>query len=132
MRRFASTILFRLLQLPEAFGLVSVLAFTAGFLTGYLVFEAKRTCGDKTVALLSEVIPIPDPDDVSATPHGEVDFDWETPGGATLVVSVGPETDIAFYFQSPDGTRAKGREAWTGTLPHFTGCCFERLWDSSV
>ena len=70
--------------------------------------------------------------DVSATPHGEVDFDWETPDGATLVVSVGPENDIAFYFQSPDGTRAKGREAWTGTLPHFTGCCFERLRDSSV
>lgn len=68
--------------------------------------------------------------DVSATPHGEVDFDWETPGGATLVVSVGPENDIAFYFQLPDGTRAKGREAWTGTLPHFTGCCFERLRDS--
>ena len=68
---------------------------------------------------------IGDPD-VAATPHGEVDFDWVIDREVMLTVSVGPSKEVAFagLFY---GARLNGCEPWTGVLPRFVQCCFERL-----
>lgn len=64
--------------------------------------------------------------DVAATPHGEVDFDWVFAQDMMLTVSIGPSGEVAFsgLFR---GARLNGREPWTGKLPQFVHCCFERL-----
>ena len=64
--------------------------------------------------------------DVAATPHGEVDFDWVIAQDMMLTISIGPSREIAFsgLFQ---GARWNGCEPWTGRLPQFVHCCFERL-----
>ena len=64
--------------------------------------------------------------DVAATPHGEVDFDWVIAQDMMLTVSIGPSGGIAFsgLFR---GARLNGCEPWTGRLPQFVHCCFERL-----
>lgn len=67
--------------------------------------------------------------DVSATPHGEVDFDWVIDKDLMFTVSVGPggkEIAFAGLFY---GARLSGRDSWTGKLPQFVRCCFERLRD---
>ena len=48
------------LSLTTNIKLLCVLAFATGFFACYSIFELKWTCEDKMVALLSEVIPIPD------------------------------------------------------------------------
>lgn len=67
--------------------------------------------------------------DVSATPQGEVDFDWVINSDVMLTVSIGASNEIAFagLFH---GARLNGREPWTGVLPQFVDCCFERLHNS--
>lgn len=67
--------------------------------------------------------------DVSATPHGEVDFDWVPSKDVMLTVSIGPSKEVAFagLFH---GTRLNGSEPWNGILPQFVECCFERLYSS--
>lgn len=67
--------------------------------------------------------------DVAATPHGEVDFDWIVSQDVMLTVSVCTSGEIAFAGLFHDA-RLNGREPWTGTLPQFVGCCFERLCES--
>lgn len=64
--------------------------------------------------------------DVDVTPHGEVDFDWVVDRDRMLTVSVLPSKEIAFsgLFH---GARVNGCESWSGTLPQFVDCCFERL-----
>lgn len=67
--------------------------------------------------------------DVSATPHGEVDFDWVINRNLMLTVSIGPggkEIAFAGLFY---GARLSGRDLWTGKLPQFVRYCFERLRD---
>ena len=67
--------------------------------------------------------------DVAATPHGEVDFDWVVNREVMLTVSVCPSKKIVFaglFF----GARLSGSEPWSGDLPHFVNCCFERLRDA--
>ncbi len=64
--------------------------------------------------------------DVAATPHGEVDFDWTVSQDVMLTVSVCPSGEIAFAGLFRDA-RLNGREPWTGALPQFVSCCFERL-----
>lgn len=69
--------------------------------------------------------------DVSATPHGEVDFDWVVDKDLMLTVSVGPggkEIAFAGLFY---GDRVSGRGWWTEKLPKFVHCCFKRLRDCS-
>lgn len=69
--------------------------------------------------------------DVSATPHGEVDFDWVKRQDLMLTVSVGPggkEIAFAGLFY---GARLSGHDSWTGKLPRTVHCCFERLRDCS-
>lgn len=67
--------------------------------------------------------------DVSATPHGEVDFDWIVDRSLMLTVSVGPKGKEIAFAGLFHGARLDGREQWTGTLPQFVCCCFERLRD---
>ena len=64
--------------------------------------------------------------DVAATPHGEVDFDWIVSQDVMLTISVCPSGEIAFAGLFRDA-RLNGREPWTGALPQFVSCCFERL-----
>ena len=68
---------------------------------------------------------IPDPD-VTATPQGEVDFDWTINRQLMLTVSIGADHEITFAGLF-DGARLNGQEPWTGTMPGFVTCCFERL-----
>lgn len=65
--------------------------------------------------------------DVTATPHGEVDFDWVVDRDLMLTVSVGPGGNEIAFAGLFRGARLNGREQWTGTLPKFICCCFERL-----
>lgn len=64
--------------------------------------------------------------DISASPHGEIDFDWHMDNGAMLTISVGPEGDIAFAWLHGESV-LNGKEPWTGQLPQFVLCSFERL-----
>ena len=68
--------------------------------------------------------------DVDATPRGEVDFDWAVSRNAMLTVSVGPSGEIAFAGLFGDA-RVSGSEIWSGELPRFVACCFERLRDTA-
>ena len=63
---------------------------------------------------------------ISATPHGEIDFDWSLCRDIMLTVSVGPCGDIAFAGLFNE-TELNGKELWEGELPHFVMCCFKRL-----
>ena len=67
--------------------------------------------------------------DVSATPQGEVDFDWVTPGNAMLTVGVGSDGDIAFAGAFADGEQVRGRAPWNGAIPAYIEGCFRRLRD---
>ena len=64
--------------------------------------------------------------DVSATPHGEVDFDWIIDRNRMLTLSVGPSGSIAFSGLFGDA-RVNGREPWKGRLPQRVHCCLQRL-----
>ena len=64
--------------------------------------------------------------DVSATPHGEVDFDWVLSKKTMLTVSVCPSGEIAFagIFEN---SQLDGKEPWVGGLPYFVEMCLNRL-----
>lgn len=64
--------------------------------------------------------------DVGVSPHGEIDFDWTIDKDAMLTVSVLSSSEIGFSALFPDA-KASGREPWSGTLPPFVNCCFERF-----
>ena len=64
--------------------------------------------------------------DVAATPHGEVDFDWIIDRDVMLTVSISPSKEVVFSGLFYDA-RLNGREPWTGEIPKFVNCCFERL-----
>lgn len=67
--------------------------------------------------------------DVSATPQGEVDFDWVTPCNAMLTVGIGPDGDIAFAGTFTDDEQVRGRAPWNGAIPAYVEGCFRRLRD---
>ena len=67
--------------------------------------------------------------DVSATPQGEVDFDWVAPCNAMLTVGIGPEGDIVFAGTFSDDERVSGSGPWNGELPAYIDGCFRRLRD---
>ena len=64
--------------------------------------------------------------DVSASPHGEIDFDWANSQNAMLTVSVEPSGKIAFAFLSGN-TRVRGSEEWKRVLPKFMECAFREI-----
>lgn len=67
--------------------------------------------------------------DVSATPRGEVDFDWVTPGNAMFTISIGPADRIVFACTFSDEERVSGSGPWNGELPAYIDGCFRRLHD---
>lgn len=69
--------------------------------------------------------------DIEATPHGEVDFDWTTNAGAMLTISVGPDGEIATAL-SLDGSRLRGSEPWSGSVPPFARFCRRQFADASM
>lgn len=64
--------------------------------------------------------------DISATPHGEVDFDWCLEDGAMLTISVSLEGEIAYAWLK-GASVMNAKEEWTGQSPDFIRCFFERL-----
>lgn len=97
--------------------------------------EDARAVAPRTVGIAKAVLaklpayvlaPELDPD-VSATPRGEVDFDWATPCNAMLTVGVGPEGDISFAGTFADDENVRGRAPWNGAIPAYLEGCFGRL-----
>ena len=67
--------------------------------------------------------------DISATPHGEIDFEWAISRDTMLTISVGPSGEIAFAGLFGN-TRLDGQEELEDKrLPHFVSACFKRLQD---
>ena len=67
--------------------------------------------------------------DISASPQGEVDFDWATPDMQMLTVSVCPSNEVAFAALFND-TLLSGTAQWNDNIPRFVQSCFERLHES--
>ena len=77
------------------------------------------------VALFPKMDALPD---VSATPHGEVYFDWAPARDRLLALSVGPPANHEIVFAAMFGNeRVSGRQHWSGTLPRFLECCFHHI-----
>lgn len=68
---------------------------------------------------------IPDPD-ISATPQGEIDFEWVLTKNVMLTIGVCPSGEIAFA-SAYNGTRLSGRGAWTGSLRTSVLACLQDL-----
>ena len=66
--------------------------------------------------------------EVSASPRGEIDFDWDIERNVSLIICVcgPPRHDIVFLAEN-EGSEIRGREPWKGELPRWVGCCFEHL-----
>ena len=79
----------------------------------------------KLVNLFPEFI---EPPDVSASPHGEIDFEWFVSKDAMLTVSVCPSEEIAFAGLF-NGSEIHGEEPWNegDLLPHLIHICFDML-----
>ncbi len=97
--------------------------------------EGARAVAPRTVEIAKSVLaelpayvlaPELDPD-VSATPQGEVDFDWAAPCDAMLTISVGPTGRIVFVCTLGDEERVSGSGPWNGELPAYIDDCFRRL-----
>ena len=74
-----------------------------------------------------------EPPDVSASPHGEIDFDWFASKNVMLTVCVCPSREIAFAGLF-NGSEIHGKESWTETdpLPRSVETCFDMLRESAV
>ena len=72
--------------------------------------------------------PMKVPPEVSASPRGEIDFDWDIDQRVSLIVCVcrPPRHDIVFLATNGDA-EVRGREPWGGELPQLVRCCFERM-----
>lgn len=73
-----------------------------------------------------------DPPDVSASPQGEIDFDWVESREVMLTVSVCPSGEIAFAGIF-NGLRMSGRKPWSDKLIKlFLRDCFRNLVETAV
>ena len=77
--------------------------------------------------VLADKLPddIDDPD-VSATPHGEVDFDWMEGRCAMLTISIDSDGTLAWAALF-DEYRSRGTARWTGELACPVECCLRHL-----
>ena len=95
--------------------------------------EGALALQQNTVELAQELIKYFPPyigiPDVTATPHGEVDFDWVISQDVMLTLSVARSGEIAFTGLF-NGARMNGCEPWAGALPHFVQCAFELFRDA--
>ena len=66
--------------------------------------------------------------DVSASPDGDIEFDWAIERHVMLTVSVcgPPEHDILFVANM-EKSEFRGKEPWENKLPQLVKCCFERM-----
>ncbi len=66
--------------------------------------------------------------DISASPRGEIDFDWEIERRVSLTICVcrPPRHDIVF-LSTNGATEVRGRAPWDGELPQPVRCCFEMM-----
>lgn len=74
-----------------------------------------------------------EPPDVSASPHGEIDFDWCASKNVMLTVCVCPSGEIAFAGLF-DGSEIHGKEPWAegDPLPRSVETCFDMLRESAT
>jgi hypothetical protein len=82
----------------------------------------------KLVSLFPKVMP----PEVSATPHGEIDFDWLIRKDVMLTIAVCRHPrdqgrhEIVFVANFED-VEFRGREPWCDEMPQLVDCCFERM-----
>lgn len=67
--------------------------------------------------------------DVSASPHGEIEFDWAGPNSGMFTVGVCPTREIGFAALFHDA-HVSGSQLWDGRMPRFIEYCFERMGES--
>ena len=66
--------------------------------------------------------------DVSASPNGEIDFDWAIERHVMLTVSVcGPPEHYIMFVANMEKSEFRGKEPWDNKLPQLVKCCFERM-----
>ena len=66
--------------------------------------------------------------DVSASPHGEIDFDWAIDRRTMLTIGVCEPPDHDILFVANIGkSEFRGKEPWENELPQLAKCCFERM-----
>lgn len=83
---------------------------------------------------LAELFPgFAEPPDVSASPHGEIDFDWCASKNVMLTVCVCPSGEIAFAGLF-NGSEIHGQEPWAegDPLPRSVKTCFDTLRESAI
>ena len=64
--------------------------------------------------------------EISATPHGEVDFDWIVSSKTMMTVSACPSGEIAFAALF-ENARVRDRRVWSGRLDPLLSTCFGML-----
>ena len=94
--------------------------------------EGAAAVDPRTIEIAKELVAVfPKMDalpDVSATPFGEVYFEWVLARDRMLTLSVGPPSNHEIVFAAMFGTeRTSGRQHWSGTLPRSLECCFRNL-----
>lgn len=74
-----------------------------------------------------------EPPDVSASPHGEIDFDWVASKNVMLTLCVCPSGEIAFAGLF-NGSEIHGEEPWATAdpLPRAVETCFDMLRESAI
>ena len=89
-----------------------------------------RAISAETVGIAERIVDL-FPSDVdnptlTATPHGEVDFDWVIDRDVMLTISIGPAGDIAFAALIKT-LHLNATEPWEGVLPNLVIGAFEHL-----
>ena len=74
-----------------------------------------------------------EPPDVSASPRGEIDFDWVASKNVMLTLCVCPSGEIAFAGLF-NGSEIHGEEPWADAdpLPHAVETCFDMLRENTI
>lgn len=74
-----------------------------------------------------------EPPDVSASPRGEIDFDWVASKNVMLTLCVCPSGEIAFAGLF-NGSEIHGEEPWAEAdpLPHAVEACFDMLRENTI
>ena len=63
---------------------------------------------------------------ISASPQGEVEFDWAGTESGMLTVGVCPTREVAFAALFND-SRVSGSQLWDGKMSPLIECCFQRM-----
>ena len=92
--------------------------------------EGARAISEETANIAQKIViefpsGIEEPD-ISASPRGDIDFDWVAKEDVMLTISVVSSGKIVFALMLGD-LHLSGTEPWKGNLPEFLDCCFEHL-----